>query len=194
MATGLEQFLVIVDNARLYQVASASPTGVPSMAPVQPKLDMKRGMHLQADLEKKASERDSGDGIVHDSKGEAYLFILASPEEPRASGCYVSRGDVVRIAESVAMQVSPALEKTNLQFYLRQDKQGKPIFIPSRPMVKLKGGTQLRVSSTYRVSDKDPGDGTVLGSGREPYCLVVECPEMPAAQGLYVAKSDLTVD
>ena len=188
---GTDEFLVVVEKARLYQVASASPEGVPSMAPLQPRLELGGGLHITVDAQKKLSERDNGDGIVHDSHGEAYLCVQSCQQQPRAGGTYVERQAVVRIAENTEMRVNPALEHTNCQFFLRQDKQGKPIFIPSRPMVKLKGGTRLSVSNTFKVSDKDPGDGTILGSGRQPFYLVVECLEVPSAEGLYVAKEDV---
>lgn len=72
------------------------------------------------------------------------------------------------------------------------DDKGKPILQPDENIgrrVLLQTGIKFRVSTTHTESDKDPGDGTIVGTSSEEFYLILECPVMPQAEGLYIPKA-----
>jgi hypothetical protein len=85
------------------------------------------------------------------------------------------------------------VDKTNCMTFTTTDKAGKPIFEIPEPRVHLFRGDRLRVSAEHQASDKDPGDGTIIGTGGIRFYFVVDCSTRQEAKGLYVKQSDVTV-
>jgi len=69
------------------------------------------------------------------------------------------------------------------------DGKGKPIIQPledvSRRII-VRPETKLRISTVHSESDKDPGGGIIMGTGMAPFYVIIECPDMPEAEGLYI--------
>lgn len=84
-------------------------------------------------------------------------------------------------------------DKTNCVTFLRLDKAGKPIMEIREPRVQLFRGDRLSVSAVHKAGEKDPGDGTIIGTGGFRYYFIVDCPSRPEAEGLYLKQSDVSV-
>jgi hypothetical protein len=82
--------------------------------------------------------------------------------------------------------------KAVVHTFKKADKAGKPIMIPREPRIKLAKGTKIQVSAKHKVSDKDPGDGTVFGTGNILYYHIAEFPENPDAEGHFLKQSEVT--
>jgi hypothetical protein len=98
--------------------------------------------------------------------------------------------DVTR-GKSTAVVVSD--DKLNCFIFKSRDGAGKPIFFIREPRVQLFRGDSLLVSAERRESEKDPGDGTILGTGNIRMYYVVDCPSKPEAVGMYVRQSEVTL-
>ena len=85
------------------------------------------------------------------------------------------------------------VDKTNCMTFTTTDKAGKPIFEIPEPRVHLFRGDRLRVSAEHKASDKDPGDGIIIGTGGIRFYFIVDCPARPEAKGLYVKQSDASL-
>lgn len=85
------------------------------------------------------------------------------------------------------------VDKTNCMTFTTTDKVGKPIFDFPDPRVHLFRGDRLRISAEHKASDKDPGDGTIIGTGGIRFYFIVDCTARPEAKGLYVRQSDVSV-
>jgi len=85
------------------------------------------------------------------------------------------------------------VDKTNCMTFTTADKAGKPIFDFPESRVHLFRGDRLRVSTEHKASDKDPGDGTIIGTGGIRFYFIVDCPARPEAKGLYVKQSDASL-
>ncbi len=92
-----------------------------------------------------------------------------------------------------SMEAVVNVEKTNCMTFTTTDKAGKPIFEIPEPRVHLFRGDRLRVSAEHKASDKDPGDGTIVGTGGIRFYFIVDCPARPEAKGLYVKQSDASL-
>ena len=86
-----------------------------------------------------------------------------------------------------------SVDKTNCMTFTTTDKAGKPIFDFPDPRVHLFRGDRLRISAEHKASDKDPGDGTIIGTGGIRFYFIVDCTARPEAKGLYVRQSDASV-
>lgn len=84
-------------------------------------------------------------------------------------------------------------DKLNCMTFTRLDKAGKPIMEIREPRVQLFRGDRLGVSAGHKAGEKDPGDGTIIGTGGFRYYFIVDCPNKPEAEGLYLKQSDVTV-
>lgn len=91
-----------------------------------------------------------------------------------------------------SMAVMVAEDKLNCLTFFKRDQAGKPIMDFPKPRVQLFRGDRLRVSTTHKVSEKDPGDGTVIATGGIRYYWIVDCPSKREAEGLYIKQSDVT--
>ena len=85
------------------------------------------------------------------------------------------------------------VDKTNCMTFTTTDKAGKPIFDFPEPRVHLFRGDRLRISAEHKASEKDPGDGTIIGTGGIRFYFIVDCPTRPEAKGLYVKQSDASL-
>jgi len=92
-----------------------------------------------------------------------------------------------------SIEVVVNADKLNCMTFTKSDKAGKPIMDIREPRVQLFRGDRLRVSAVHKAGEKDPGDGTVIGTGGIKYYFIVDCPTMREAEGLYVKQSDVTV-
>jgi hypothetical protein len=92
-----------------------------------------------------------------------------------------------------SFEVVVNVDKTNCMTFTTTDKAGKPIFEIPEPRVHLFRGNRLRVSAEHKASDKDPGDGTIIGTGGIRFYFIVDCPTKQEAKSLYVKQSDVTV-
>jgi len=85
------------------------------------------------------------------------------------------------------------VDKTNCMTFTTTDKAGKPIFDFPEPRVHLFRGDRLRISTEHKASDKDTGDGTIIGTGGIRFYFIVDCSARPEAKGLYVKQSDASL-
>jgi hypothetical protein len=132
---------------------------------------------------KSAQSKLQGEGIVAEIQININVGNVLTPgAEPDA---------VITGEKSFAVVVNA--DKTNCLTFTKSDKAGKPIMEIREPRVQLFRGNRLSVSAEHKVSEKDPGDGSVIGTGGFKYYFVVDCPTKPEAKGLYVKESDVTV-
>ncbi len=80
--------------------------------------------------------------------------------------------------------------KLNCMTFTQKDNAGKPIMEIHEPRIQLFKGARFQVSATHKASEKDAGDGTVVGTGGIMYYLVVDCPANRSAEGLYVRQGE----
>ena len=92
-------------------------------------------------------------------------------------------------SEIMAVRVKEA--RLNCFSFRKLDNAGKPQMTIVEPRVQLPHGAEFSVSSTHKLSNIDPGNGTVFGTGNIEFFLVVDCPPNPAAVGLYIRKVDI---
>jgi hypothetical protein len=188
----LQMMLVIREDAQAWMIAGRDRQNRPKMKPPRPKLKLPRGARLRIDPDHQESDQDTGDGLVHAQNG-LYLLISAAlddPANPRVVGLFVARDDVT---DFEAGRWVVTVTRANPQRLKARDAKGKPILEPT-PLsgrVQIPAGERLRVSTNHIESDKDPGDGTIFSSGLQPYLLVLECPSVPRAAGLFVEKEEL---
>lgn len=81
--------------------------------------------------------------------------------------------------------------KLNCMTFTRRDSAGKPIMEIREPRVQLLQGARFSVSGVAKASDRDAGDGTIVGTGGVLYYLVTDCSANRSAEGLYVRQSDV---
>jgi hypothetical protein len=112
----------------------------------------------------------------------------ATPKTPPAQP--VKKEEVVE-EEEETFTVMVTDVKALVQTFKKADKAGKPIMIPREPRIKLAKGTKIQVSAKHKVSDKDPGDGTVFGTGNILYYHIAEFPENPDAEGHFLKQSEV---
>ena len=84
-------------------------------------------------------------------------------------------------------------DKLNCFNFKKRDDAGKPIFTIREPRVQLLRGERFLVSAERTESDKDPGDGTIFGTGNIRMYYIVDCPSKPEAVGMYVKQSEVSL-
>ena len=82
-------------------------------------------------------------------------------------------------------------DKANCMTFTKLDKAGKPIMEIREPRIHLFRGDRLSVSAEHKVSDKDAGDGTVIGTGGIAYYFIIDCQTKPEAKGLFVRQAEV---
>lgn len=97
------------------------------------------------------------------------------------------------VIEEKSFPVVVTADKLNCMMFSDLDKAGKPIMEIREPRIQLFRGDRLSVSAEHKVSDKDPGDGTIIGTGGIKFYFVTDCPYKREAQGLYVKEADVSV-
>jgi hypothetical protein len=97
------------------------------------------------------------------------------------------------LAASERLSVTVKETRLNCFTFRKIDKAGKPEMVFVQPRIQLQNGTKFFVSSSHKVSDKDPGNGIVFGTGNLEFYLIVDCPSNPAAVGSYVRKMDVSL-
>jgi hypothetical protein len=184
--------LVIRENVRGQKIFAQDNQGRPKLQPANPPIKLPRGAHVSVSSDFKASRHDSGNGVVHALDG-LYLKITAYPPDGRAAGSFVRMSDVADFGGGAWMVVNPQIIKTNPQILKGRDLKGKPFFepTPQENRVQIPAGVRFRVSTTHSESDKDSGDGVIVSSGLQEYYLVLECPQVPEGEGLYVEKEEV---
>jgi hypothetical protein len=146
---------------------------------------------LQVSKTRKISLGDRGDGLINTEKG-VFLAVGECAEVPLAAGTFIAKSAVADASGGRWVTLIPGLEKALCNVYKGNDLKGKPIIQPLEDIARrviLTPGVKLRVSTTHRDSEKDPGDGTILGTGLAAFYLILECPDLPEAAGLYVEKA-----
>ncbi len=146
----------------------------------------------------KESAHDAGNGIIHGSDG-LYLKITACKDQPRAVGLYISMDYVADFSAGKWVQIHPDVKThTNPQVLKGYDIPGKPFFEPlpdaERPKAQLFSGKdfRFRISTVHKECFLDLGDGLINSSGRvNTYYLILECPKVPAANGLFVETEEI---
>jgi len=81
--------------------------------------------------------------------------------------------------------------KLNCMVFTRRDAAGKPIMEIREPRIQLFKGARCSVSASHKVSDKDAGDGTIIGTGGIKYYKVTDCPPNRDAEGFYIRQSEV---
>lgn len=97
------------------------------------------------------------------------------------------------VIEEKSFAVVVTADKLNCMTFSGLDKAGKPIMEIREPRIQLFRGDRLRVSAEHKVGDKDPGDGTVIGTGGIKFYFVLDCPNKREAEGLFIKESDVSV-
>lgn len=82
-------------------------------------------------------------------------------------------------------------KKLNCMMFIRRDAAGKPIMEIREPRIQLFKGARFSVSASHKESNRDTGDGTIIGTGGIKYYLVTDCPPNRAAEGFYVRQSEV---
>jgi len=82
-------------------------------------------------------------------------------------------------------------DKLNCFTFTKRDGAGKPLFTIREPRIQLFRDTRFSVSAEHRVSEKDPGDGTIIGTGGIRFYFIVDCPSKPEAVGFYVRQVEV---
>ena len=81
--------------------------------------------------------------------------------------------------------------RLNCFTFRKTDKAGKPEMVIREPRIQLLQGVKFFVSTSHKLSQNDPGNGIIFGTGNIEFYNVVDCPSNPAAVGLYVRKIDV---
>jgi len=81
--------------------------------------------------------------------------------------------------------------KLNCMMFTQHDGAGKPIMQIHEPRIQLFKGARFKVSATHKESDKDAGDGTIIGTGGIKYYRVSDCPPNREAEGFFVRQSEV---
>jgi hypothetical protein len=164
----------------------------PKMEAVKPAIQFGRGVRIQVSTTHKEGRHDSGNGLIHANDG-TYLKITQCEANPKAVGTFIKAEDVADQSAAIEVMGHPQLPKINLHYIKSRDDKGKPAFEPT-PLgkrVQIPSGTRFRISTVHTESFKDRDDGTIYSSGLQEYCLVVECEQVRAAEGLFVEKEEL---
>lgn len=187
----LRPVVVIRPDLRAFRFKQLDQLGRPKMEPVTPLVRLPIGVLLQVSKTRKISLSDRGDGLINSEKG-AFLAVGECVEVPLAAGTYISKAAVADASGGRWVTLIPGLEKALCNVYKGNDLKGKPIIQPLENIAQrviLTPGVKLRISTSHRDSDKDSGDGTILGTGLAAFYLILECPDLPEAAGLYVEKA-----
>ncbi|MCI0519518.1 MAG: hypothetical protein L0Z70_04605, partial [Chloroflexi bacterium] len=152
------------------------------------------GVHIHVSLSHQESRHDRGDGYINANDG-VYFKITQCASNPKAVGAFIKADEVADLAANIEVMGHPALPKINLHYIKIRDDKGKPAFEPT-PMerrIQIPSGVPFRISTKHTESFKDQGDGTIFSSGLQEYCLVLECEQVRAAEGLFVEKEELII-
>jgi hypothetical protein len=184
--------LVLHDNTRLWRIYTRDRQGRPRFQSANPPLILDRGERLEVSLSAKESIHDAGAGLIHARDG-VYLKVNTCTGEPRAAGLFVRQDETADYREGRWVQVNPAIHHTNPQVLKGRDLKGKPYFEPTAftSRIKIAPGQHFRISTSHTESFRDAGDGIIFSSGLQEYTLVLECPAVPDADGLYVEKEEI---
>jgi hypothetical protein len=117
---------------------------------------------------------------------EVHISLQVSAEEAGSSTPDLSQDKL----KTFTVMVSDV--KLNCMTFTRKDNAGKPIMEIHEPRIQLFKGARFQVSATHKASEKDPGDGTVIGTGGMKFYLVVDCPANRSAEGFYVRQSEVS--
>ncbi len=158
----------------------------------QPPINLPRGTRLSISAIHKESVQDVGDGRIHTKSGVLYR-VTACTSHPAIVGLMVPEFEVARADGELWMQVKAGAAKVSCHEFTTRDKALKPLFIPvSKPQnLVIQAGIKFRVSPSHKESDKDAGDGIIMGTGNQPHYVIVECPAFPAAVGHYVETTEV---
>jgi hypothetical protein len=171
--------------------------GRPKFTGANPPVMLARGMKLGVSKIAKESANDSGNGIIHGADG-LYLKITACQDQPKAVGLYIHVDHIADFSAGQWVQMHPDIPRTNPQVLDGYDIPGKPYFAPlpmaERPKAQILPGKDFhfRVSTNHKECFLDLSDGLINSSGRvNTYYLILECPKVPAANGLFVETEEI---
>ena len=84
------------------------------------------------------------------------------------------------------------IDKLNCMEFTKKDAAGKPIMEIHEPRIQLFKGARFQVSATHKASDRDSGDGTIIGTGGMKFYWIADCPANRSAEGFYVRQSEVS--
>ena len=83
-------------------------------------------------------------------------------------------------------------DKLNCMEFKRRDAAGKPIMEIANRASNFSTVPRFAVSANAKVSDKDSGNGTIVGTGGIKYYQVTDCPANRSAEGLYIKQDEVS--
>jgi|GEM_PF-1431011 len=182
--------IVIRQDSKCFKITARDDRQRPTMARVAPFIILDVGTELSVSANRAESQFDGSDGIVNTVNGK-FLYVIDCPDNSLAEGNYVRLEEVADASGGKWLTINPQTERAMCNIFKGYDDKGKPILQPDENIgrrVLLQTGIKFRVSTTHTESDKDPGDGTIVGTSSEEFYLILECPVMPQAEGLYIPK------
>jgi hypothetical protein len=184
--------LAIREPLRCWRILSRDQLDRPKFEALKPPLQLKRGARFSVSTTHKESAQDQGNGMIRAADG-FYLRIAEHPTDARFNGMFVRVDDVANFGGGKWVKPHSSLAKVTLQQVKGRDNQGLPILEPLPTRLQLSAGMTCRISTTRSESNRDRGDGLITTAGQRQVYLVLECPALPAAEGLYLER-DAVVD
>jgi hypothetical protein len=190
----IRPILVIREDIRTYKFTTRDKDGRPKMDPAIPAVKLARGTRAQVSKNRKESPSDTGDGVIRAQNGQ-FLRIVKCEDNSLAADLYVRLEDTADYGSGKWVEVHPLVDKgwTVCRVFKGQDAKGKPILEPVEDKdrrVLIPKGVRFRVSTTHKESSLDTGDGKIQPSSAPFHYLVLECPEVESAEGLYVEAAE----
>jgi hypothetical protein len=93
--------------------------------------------------------------------------------------------------EEASFEVAVTDNKLNCMEFTQRDAAGKPIMEIHEPRIQLFKGARFSVSATHKESDKDAGDGTIIGTGGVKYYQITDCPPKREAERFFIRQSEV---
>lgn len=139
----------------------------------RPAVELRRGARLHVSKEQAVQ-----------ANGETCYMVTRCDGEPRAEGLYLRADEVMDVPEGTTTRVLQARRGGAFYRLLGADQRMRPIF--EKAPLQPRSRTQLVVSTVHKAGPRDPGDGSVRGQGSQRYALVIACPDLPEAEGLFI--------
>jgi hypothetical protein len=122
---------------------------------------------------------------------ETYYPVSECQADPRAVELYVRGSEAIDLSQEKEPLFTTAGSDQQLFELKCADASGKPQFLPVD--IHLLDDTRLRISTVHRLSEADPGDGTIT-DGQNTYRLILECPSRSSLNGLFIRQDPVNPD
>jgi len=133
----------------------------------------------------KENSKDAVNGVFNGSDGP-YLKVTKCPDNVLAEGFYIQKVQTADASPGKWVEIAPGLGSSVCNQYTGLDAKGKPIIIPIEgdERVLIPPKMKLFVSTVHKESDKDTGDGTIIGTGMAEFFVILDYREAPESDDL----------